>query len=573
MRAVEAGAEEDRYTSDSICIPKRSDAALAHATAYTNEEVTGRRPPKWKRKIKCDEAKPWCFRCTSTSRRCEGYKTSEVQSTIASRQSSLLRSASASTSAAAAASATSPLSEGLLDTRLANSIDEHKAFHAFLHSGTFTLGCSSDIDLWCRYIPQLFHTEPAIRHAGLAIGSLLLQNGSMRLKEQSPIIKETGSGGDGAFAVHHYQKAIQSTLRSMQSGRKDIKLAGITCILFFSIEALQGHEHEALQLFKRGNQFRPISSFEDPNHADPILAGLEQSFSRLHIQSSMFEGSVIQTTETDADLDGAINSTIQAQTELSSLILITCRAVEEGIFMKWMPQFTQFVNVGDMDRGAALLQIQARVRQLRETLQRWHTRFLAYKEQSSRKRESVEEAILTGFLLLRSESIYFWMVGCTEQSELVYDSCLPRFQEAVNSAGQILDLMHRSGKVGPFSFELGLMPPLFVIIQKCRDPRVRRQALDLLRRAPAQEGLWNRDIIVQVCEKTIELEEGSDGFVREIPQDRIDIEIPEAMRIKLVKVDLRTTLEDGRTGDFVDFYSLPHGFDREWCITRDFFEV
>ncbi|KAI4592894.1 hypothetical protein KJ359_010341 [Pestalotiopsis sp. 9143b] len=360
----------------------------------------------------------------------------------------------------------------------------------------------------------------------------------------------------------------------MQNGRRDVKLAGITCILFFSIEALQGHEKEALQLFKRGNKFRPIESFEGTNQADPILTGLEQSFSRLHIQSSMFEGSVIDTTDLDPDLDGAINSMLQAQTELSSLILITCRAVEEGIFMKWMPQFTQFVDMGDIDRTAALTQIQARVRHLRDTLQRWHTRFLAFKEQSSQKDESVEEAILTGFLLLRSESIYFWMVGCTEQSELVYDACLARFQEAVNSARAILDLMHQHGKVGPFSFELGLMPPLFVMIQKCRHPLVRRQALDLLRRAPAQEGLWNRDVIVQVCEKTIELEEGSVGFIRHVPSALADtMEVPEARRLKLVKVDLRTTLEDGRTGDFVDFFSLPHGFDREWSITREFIQV
>lgn len=136
----------------------------------------------------------------------------------------------------------------------------------------------------------------------------------MRASQASPVDK-TGNGG--SFAICHYQKAIQSTLRSMQNGRRDVKLAGITCILFFSIEALQGHEKEALQLFKRGNKFRPIESFEDTNQADPILTGLEQSFSRLHIQSSMFEGSVIDTTDIESDLNGAINSMLQAQTELS----------------------------------------------------------------------------------------------------------------------------------------------------------------------------------------------------------------------------------------------------------------
>lgn len=269
-----------------------------------------------KRKIKCDEARPWCFRCSSTGRRCEGYKQTTSATGTAGGLVSRRPGLSSTPVPISTAASSSPLSDGLLGTSLASTNNEYQAFNAFLHSGTFTLGCSSDIDLWLRYIPQLFHTEPAIRHAGLAIGSLLLQNqnGFMRASQASPVDK-TGNGG--SFAICHYQKAIQSTLRSMQNGRRDVKLAGITCILFFSIEALQGHEKEALQLFKRGNKFRPIESFEDTNQADPILTGLEQSFSRLHIQSSMFEGSVIDTTDIESDLNGAINSMLQAQTELS----------------------------------------------------------------------------------------------------------------------------------------------------------------------------------------------------------------------------------------------------------------
>lgn len=175
--------------------------------------------------------------------------------------------------------------------------------------------------------------------------------------------------------------------------------------------------------------------------------------------------------------------------------------------------------------------------------------------------------------MLRLQSISLWLIGSTERSELVYDDYLPMCKAAIDGARKTLDLMERSGRVAEFSFELGLVPPLYIITLKCRDAVLRREALSLLRRAPAQEGLWKREIFTKVSERLIELEEGSDGFIADLPPDMVDLEVPESMRLKFVKVGLRTTNDDGQAGDFVEFHTLPYGLDGDWCVYREFFTV
>ena len=50
-----------------------------------------------------------------------------------------------------------------------------------------------------------------------------------------------------------------------------------------------------------------------------------------------------------------------------------------------------------------------------------------------------------------------------------------------------------------FTFEMGLIPPLYWTALKCRDARIRSKAFDLLKEAPAREGLWNREEALRVA--------------------------------------------------------------------------
>lgn len=252
-----------------------------------------------KRKIKCDEAKPSCYRCSSTGRLCGGYHNTESQII-----SNILPD-----------TAQSLASDGLLVTGVAQSEQEFRAFDSFLRNGASALGCRPEVDLWRVYMPQLSHAEPAIRHAAIALGSLL--QGSAAASTGRSHTAPSGTAAD-PFAIRHYQKAIQSTLLTIGNGTDDTTLAGITCVLFFAIEALQGREQEALRLFEHGTSVQLRAGRRKPPGTIP--AGLTESFVRLAVQWSMFEGSVMHLPGYTTQFEGPICSIIQAQSELTRYV-------------------------------------------------------------------------------------------------------------------------------------------------------------------------------------------------------------------------------------------------------------
>lgn len=58
-----------------------------------------------------------------------------------------------------------------------------------------------------------------------------------------------------------------------------------------------------------------------------------------------------------------------------------------------------------------------------------------------------------------------------------------------------------------FQLDLGVVPILWNIIDRCRTPHLRRSALRILQFIPMQEGVWNATLASVVAERTISLEE------------------------------------------------------------------
>jgi hypothetical protein len=63
-----------------------------------------------------------------------------------------------------------------------------------------------------------------------------------------------------------------------------------------------------------------------------------------------------------------------------------------------------------------------------------------------------------------------------------------------------------------FSFDMGIVPPLYFTASRCRDPSIRRRALSILSANPRQEGVWNSDMLAKIAKRLICVEE--DGIER-----------------------------------------------------------
>jgi hypothetical protein len=58
-----------------------------------------------------------------------------------------------------------------------------------------------------------------------------------------------------------------------------------------------------------------------------------------------------------------------------------------------------------------------------------------------------------------------------------------------------------------FALDLGIVPPLFVVATKCRDRKVRREAIRLLLSSPRREGMWDSILSGRVAQWIMEIEE------------------------------------------------------------------
>lgn len=77
-----------------------------------------------------------------------------------------------------------------------------------------------------------------------------------------------------------------------------------------------------------------------------------------------------------------------------------------------------------------------------------------------------------------------------------------------------------SSQSAQLSFSLGIVDPLFEVCARCRDPMLRRKALDLLARHPRQEGMWSSWSAWKVGRFVMRLEEEG---LETVPKQQSDI--------------------------------------------------
>jgi len=129
--------------------------------------------------------------------------------------------------------------------------------------------------------------------------------------------------------------------------------------------------------------------------------------------------------------------------------------------------------------------------------------------------------------------------------ETQYDTQVDIFRLVVAQTTQLLALQEEESRKSDtrsetdtsfvFSFELGVITPLSLVIVKCRDPRIRRDALNLLYKYPRREGVWDSVITAALGRWVINMEEEWEGL--NDPWDGVaEIWLPENKRLRGVSV-------------------------------------
>lgn len=141
-------------------------------------------------------------------------------------------------------------------------------------------------------------------------------------------------------------------------------------------------------------------------------------------------------------------------------------------------------------------------------LQEWHYRFDRFLTTLVAFEPSQTRAI--SLLWTHYFVAVIWSSTYTDFSEMAYDNHLPRFVAILDYIQAYISsrAADSSAATYTYSFETRIIPSLYFVGWRCRDPQVRRRALQLMRRAPAQENLFHRDVQIWALRRIIQIEEG-----------------------------------------------------------------
>lgn len=83
-----------------------------------------------------------------------------------------------------------------------------------------------------------------------------------------------------------------------------------------------------------------------------------------------------------------------------------------------------------------------------------------------------------GYLLMYYHSSLIWLSTRLSPTQRLFDKFTHHFHELLRHAEIYVNA--KAIEQPTFTFEVGAVPPLYLAATKCRDPTLRRQALDLL---------------------------------------------------------------------------------------------
>ena len=451
--------------------------------------------------------------------------------------------------------------------------NEHRHFTFFTTAAARRIAGVLDQEFWTTLVPQLSHHDIAVKYAAISIASLVRQQDEPL--PDSPNSSSSSGSDRSNTALGYYSKSLNATMSSMIDS-KSAQTALITCILFFCIEALQGHEKEALHTYHQGQKLldRTMAQSETAGAHNPvpvlIATKISPMFARLRVHAALFgppynsDNGGYNTTPTTSE---PFTSILAARTSLFDLTNELHDHIVHSTRGKWVgaPEVLQHLE----NRGA----------QLKSELDVWHFRFTrsgflyfgASFDEPHPSNTAISPAtavfnrIASTILTCHYAIIGIWLDCALSFPECTYDNYTSSFEHVIDLAAQVVYLTNAQNNGTPpvFQFEIGVIPPLYMAARKCRDPTLRRRAIELLRQAPKQEGLWDSAQMVVVAERIVEIEE-QDLEVGHWPS--------EEMRVHEVLNELQTKSESGSKGHVVTFLRKRWGLQGDWEHWTEWFE-
>ncbi|OOF93840.1 hypothetical protein ASPCADRAFT_209077 [Aspergillus carbonarius ITEM 5010] len=434
------------------------------------------------RRIKCDEQKPVCLRCTSTGRRCDGYMPMPYTLRIAKQLTQM--------------------------TAFVNPA-ESRALEFFFRKSAAHLAGYFGASFWTRTVLQLSLTEPTIRHAIAAIGLLYEVEGT------SAGLVAAGHTSRTDLALHLYNRGIRTTIDKASTGIDAVPLVIIASILFASVEFLRqnasaaaSHVLNGLNLVRTWRQHRDRLQPAGSSRAHwvdieltPILlcfsvntyehAGLKHLIraprEKVHVHPMDDRGQLM--------LGRRFSTLPEARLGLLDLILYLI-----GTFQDW-DQLTKQARLPSPPLASWAVSV-------RQAAEQWKVKFEALVQRKEStwgpgERNELDATRMLWYCIRLGTDRYRFA------TESGWDDSRATFEDIIEIAERLLaDSERYPDKLSKtLNLDCQMLYPLQAVVWKCRWPHLRRRGLDLLRRIPKQELVFSAPNYYIVCSRIMEMEE------------------------------------------------------------------
>ncbi|KAF7596047.1 hypothetical protein BBP40_003827 [Aspergillus hancockii] len=441
------------------------------------------------RRVKCDETRPYCLRCSRPGRLCEFP---EPETTVP-RETEVPSS---------------------LSLRIFKTPRECGYFNYFRFETVVDLSGWFSWYFWERLVLQMAHSESVVRRAAVALGALHVDG--------LPQVQS----GENQYALQHYGEALSGLRRLLGEGSlRSMDACLTTCFLLSRFEVLRQnydaakmHRSNGLRILKlwKGNhdQLRLETHSQDPQTIPCYERRLVEHFPLLETQIITFLQSKPSNIQDPVLFE---KSELRIPTPLEFPSLNVARETFTQLLNTSMNLTTRATNQLDFARDESKPDDQ-RIYPHRETyasieygntlrtvisefllgITQWNQAFDAYLGVCSNTM-TASQLRPTSALKLYSIIMYILFSRYPSLGEMGYDSFLPQFDQAISE-------------------------PLYYVATKCRHRETHERALYTLLMSPYKEGLFDAAAATHVMRTLVDLEEdhrvpgtvGPEGIPQEI---------------------------------------------------------
>ncbi|KAL9114649.1 MAG: hypothetical protein Q9227_001327 [Pyrenula ochraceoflavens] len=439
------------------------------------------------RKVKCDENRPSCLKCSSTGRTCDGYGLTVPS--LPTRRSK-----------PGGSEILGNLSGRNISTLKADAT-ELRAFDFFVRGAAPLISGSLDDSFWFGPVLQLSRKEPVIWDAVIALSCLCEYPWLSNLPAIEATTGKKPMSDHNLRAMKWYSRAMHRLQKDFSSRPPDFNVVLLSCILFIAIEFFQNNYTAALTLYGTGGKL--LNSRPESANGSLVSSLVDETMPPMFTRMGTF--GTISGRHHPGELQWQSNAMVNGVTHPLTAIRIRLHNVLSEIHPFIVKATTTRLSPHLGASEYAVLR--ATQERLMGEMLSWHSELINSGFHPDHG-ASGEDAEISSLLLMYYASAFAWIGTCLERTESAWDKYHYLFKSLVRYADLGLRAVKEPVLIGPANtFDDGVLGPLHLAGNKCRIRKVRRRVVELLHRPPFSEIKDKHIPVPSIIRKAIEIEE------------------------------------------------------------------